>query len=116
MPFDASVGDLVARRDQSRCRVTQSDRQQLDEPEPTFIVPPVLSELGDAGTAEVTYLFLEILAFNTDKFDIAPFKVATKCLHDGAKSGALTLHGVRYKRPRKACKRVAFCTKCTKCL
>ncbi|OBT62546.1 hypothetical protein VE03_07400 [Pseudogymnoascus sp. 23342-1-I1] len=51
-PSDASLGELVARRDPLRCCVTPSGRQQLDEPEPTFIIPPALSELVDADGAE----------------------------------------------------------------
>ncbi|KFY36097.1 hypothetical protein V494_05322 [Pseudogymnoascus sp. VKM F-4513 (FW-928)] len=44
-PFDASLRDLVNRRDRSRCLVTPSSREQLDAPEPTFIIPPALTEL-----------------------------------------------------------------------
>ncbi|KFX97169.1 hypothetical protein O988_04998 [Pseudogymnoascus sp. VKM F-3808] len=45
LPFDAPLRDLVIHRDQSKCCVTPPDRQQLDAPEPTFIIPPALSEL-----------------------------------------------------------------------
>ncbi|OBT76075.1 hypothetical protein VF21_03517 [Pseudogymnoascus sp. 05NY08] len=51
-PIDASLRDLIARRDPARCCVTPPDRQQRDEPEPTFIIPPALSELVDADGAE----------------------------------------------------------------
>ncbi|OBT85929.1 hypothetical protein VE02_04776 [Pseudogymnoascus sp. 03VT05] len=44
-PVDAPVRDLVGRRDKWRCRITPNDRKPLDAPEPTFIVPPALSEL-----------------------------------------------------------------------
>ncbi|KFY12416.1 hypothetical protein V492_03886, partial [Pseudogymnoascus sp. VKM F-4246] len=44
-PIDAPLRDLVYRRDRSKCLVTPSDRQQLDAPEPTFIIPPSLTDL-----------------------------------------------------------------------
>ncbi|KFY23059.1 hypothetical protein V493_06131 [Pseudogymnoascus sp. VKM F-4281 (FW-2241)] len=63
-PFDASLKDLVARRDPSRCCVTPPGRQQLDEPEPTFIIPPALSKLVD--TDETKHSFKSLLdAFMT---------------------------------------------------
>ncbi|KFY11324.1 hypothetical protein V491_07258 [Pseudogymnoascus sp. VKM F-3775] len=47
-PFDAHLKDLVGRRDQFRYRVTPATHQQLDAPEPTFTIPPTLSQLvGD---------------------------------------------------------------------
>lgn len=93
-PFDAPFGDLVARRDSSRCRVTPPDRQQLDEPEPTFIIPPALSKLVDGKGAEVLHLILQAVAFNTNAFYVALTKVATGRLHDAVKSGTVAEHGL----------------------
>lgn len=81
-PFDAHLRDLVARRDQSRCRVTPAARQQLDAPEPTFIIPPALSQLVGDKESKVIYSYLPTVIFNAESSNVAPIKVATRRLHD----------------------------------
>jgi hypothetical protein len=65
-PVDAPLRDLVDRRDRSRCCVTPPDRQQLDAPVPTFIIPPVASERRDVDRAEVSSLFLQTITLITN--------------------------------------------------
>lgn len=66
--------------------VIPHDRQPLDAPEPTFIIPPALSELVADNETKVIYLFLLVVGFNTESSDVARIKVATGRLHDAVQS------------------------------
>lgn len=85
-PLDAPLRDLVGRRDKWRCCITPHDRKPLDTPEPTFIIPPALSELVDGNGTKVIYLFLPVVTFDTESSDAARIKVAAGRFHDAVQS------------------------------